>query len=126
MINLVRECKITITVNEKEKEEISKRAKEKHLPVATYCRSFLLSGDGVYYQSIPKAVPIERLKRPTPSKEAKNQHQFFMKECVFELKQKLSDPKPLKTIPEEVMIDLERRRELRMLKINEIKTKIQI
>lgn len=125
MIIIVREEKITISLNEKEKAELLKRAKEKHLPLASYCRSFLLSGDGIYYQSIPKAIPIERLKRPEQSKEAKNSHAFFMKECVFELKEKLSDPKPLDPIPKNEMDDILKRREDRMLIINKLKSKMR-
>lgn len=121
---MVRECKITITVNEKEKEELSKRAKEKHLPLATFCRSFLLSGDGIYYQSIHKAIPIERLRRPEPSKEAKNSHAIFMRECVSELKEKLGDPNALSKIPKKEMKDILKRRKERMLIINKLKSKI--
>jgi len=121
---VVRELKITITVNEKEKKELTKRAKDKHLPLASYCRSFLLSGDGIYYQSITRAIPIERLKRPEQSKEAKNSHAFFMKECVFELKEKLSSSKPLNPIPKNEMDDILKRREERMLIINKLKAKI--
>ena len=125
MIIIVREEKITISLNEKEKAELLKRAKEKHLPLASYCRSFLLSGDGIYYQTISQ-IPIERLKRPKPSKEAKNSHALFMRECVFELKQKLGDPKALNPIPKKDMDDILRRREDRMLVINKLKSKMKV
>lgn len=128
---MVRDNKIALLLNDDEYAELKKRSKEAHLPLAAYCRSFLLTErKEIAYISTPRDIDIKRLKKPEPPpdpylEEKQKSHAMFKKEVQSELFNKLSLENPLDPIHTDILDDMKKRRNERFLMIEELKKDIE-
>lgn len=129
---MVRDNKVSLLLNDNEYAELKKRAEEAHLPLAAYCRSFLLTErKEIAYISTSQGIDIKRLKKPEPppdpySEEKSMAYAIFKREVRDELSAIISRTDRLKPIDDDIMKDIKERSDARMLMVNQEKKNMEI
>ncbi|MDH3324156.1 MAG: hypothetical protein OEL89_00795 [Candidatus Peregrinibacteria bacterium] len=106
---------VGIRVNEIEKEELARRAKEQHLKLSSYCRWFLFSRQ--FFEGTNE-IRIERISRGIPKRLASQQatdavkHTLRQKEVMAEMKQVFKEGLKLEHVSNEMKKQVLKNREL--------------
>jgi len=122
---MVRDNKIAIVLNDEEYKELKERAKEAHLPLAAYCRSYLLTErkELIYATTSSRDIDIRRLNKPKPPPdpfliEKQKTHKIFMTDVRDDLFEAIVSGQALNPPPEEIMEELFTERENRKHEVN--------
>ena len=129
---MVRDNKIAIVLNDEEYEELKERAEDAHLPLAAYCRSYLLTErkEVTYINTGRGDIDIKRLKKPKPPPdpfliEKQKTHAIFMSDVKDDLFEAIVSGLALTPPPEEEMEELFRVREERKHEVNKARNELK-
>lgn len=114
-----RDISFLLKLNLEEKKSLERLSKEAHLSMNSYIRVILFGKNNIHTLYNIKNHRNEQKNDLNIDKIKKDQQGDFMNNCIIELKEKLKNNLVLKPIPEIELLNIKKRRNDRLIIVNE-------